>query len=146
MAWSDHNSVIVPVDFSESSAPTIRTALKVVDDPAKIHLVHALVPLEMVSPGVAFGDLSDENREKHVREFAESFFQKNGLPELSLHVQVGHPGEVIVKYAAEKEADLVIVPSHGYHGLKRMVLGSTAEYVIRHVDCAVLVLRRLDAE
>ncbi len=146
MPWSDHKSVVVPVDFSESSAPALRVALELVDDPAKLHLVHALVPLEMVSPGVAFGELSDANREKHVREYASTFFEKHGLPSLNLHVEVGHPGEVIVKYAEKEQADLVVLPSHGYHGLKRIVLGSTAEYVIRHVNCAVLVLRRLDAE
>jgi nucleotide-binding universal stress UspA family protein len=39
------------------------------------------------------------------------------------------------------KADLIVIPSHGRHGLKRWVLGSTTERVLRHSDIPVLVLR-----
>ena len=45
-----------------------------------------------------------------------------------------------------ESADLIVISSHGYHGVKRILLGSVAETVIRHASCAVLVLRRSDAE
>lgn len=146
MAWQPRKSIIVPVDFSDSSAPAIRTALELADDPQHVKLLHVLVPLDAVSPGVAFGELSDKSREEHVREFCDKFFAENNLEPLQLAVRVGHPGEEIVEYAKGVSADLIIVPSHGYHGLKRFVLGSVAEQVIRHAACDVLVLRRTDAE
>ena len=61
-------------------------------------------------------------------------------------VIIGDPGISIANYAEEVKADLVVIPSHGYHGLHRLVLGSTTERVIRHCHSPVLVLRRHDAE
>ncbi len=65
---------------------------------------------------------------------------------LNFETRTGDPGLVITDYATEIGAGLIVIPSHGYHGLKRLVLGSVAERVIRHADCSVLVLRRGDAD
>jgi nucleotide-binding universal stress UspA family protein len=66
-----------------------------------------------------------------------------GLTEL---VQVGNPGIVISDYAKQSGAELVVMPSHGHHGLRRILLGSVAERVLRHAECPVLVLRRADKD
>ncbi|REJ87282.1 MAG: universal stress protein [Planctomycetota bacterium] len=146
MSWQPRNSIVVPIDFSESAADAIRTANELADDPSHVHLVHVLVPLDAVSPGVAFGQTSDETREKHVRTYAKEFFATAGIEETPFDVRFGHPGDEIIEYADSKQADLIVIPSHGFHGLKRFVLGSVAEQVIRHANCAVLVLRRRDAD
>ena len=57
-------------------------------------------------------------------------------------VREGDPGLMIADYAADVQADLIVMPSHGYHGVKRLLLGSVAERVLRHANCPVLVLRR----
>jgi nucleotide-binding universal stress UspA family protein len=57
-----------------------------------------------------------------------------------------NPGTEIAEYADEIGADLIVIPSHGYHGVKRLLLGSVAERVIRAAHCSVLVLRRSDAD
>lgn len=146
MAWQPRSSVVVPIDFSESTPQAIRTALELVDDPQHLKLVHVLVPLDAVSPGVVFGEVTDASREVHVREFCGRFFDEHNLDAVELVVRVGHPGEEIIEYAKSVSADLIVVPSHGYHGVKRFVLGSVAEQVIRHAPCDVLVQRRTDAE
>jgi nucleotide-binding universal stress UspA family protein len=61
-------------------------------------------------------------------------------------LSVPDSGPTIADYARDQEAELIIIPSHGYHGIKRLVLGSVAEGVIQHAKCSVLVLRRSDAE
>ena len=57
------------------------------------------------------------------------------------HVLSGRPYQEICKLAAEIDADLIVLPTHGYTGLKHVVLGSTAERVVRFAPCPVLVLR-----
>lgn len=52
------------------------------------------------------------------------------------------PAEEIVEEADLASADLIVIATHGYSGLKRAVLGSTAERVLRHAHCPVLVVRR----
>lgn len=56
-------------------------------------------------------------------------------------IEVGEPYQVILKTAEAKEADLIVVGSHGRTGLERLLLGSVAERVIGHADCAVLVAK-----
>ena len=58
----------------------------------------------------------------------------------------GQPGTEIGRYVTEVGAELIVIPSHGYGGFKRLLLGSVAEQVVRSADCAVLILRRPDAE
>ncbi|MEO1982325.1 MAG: universal stress protein, partial [Fuerstiella sp.] len=81
-----------------------------------------------------------------VTEKLTQLADEHGASEATVAVQLGTPGLEIADYARDHGADLIIVPSHGYHGFKRMFLGSVAERVIRHAECSVLVLRRADAE
>jgi nucleotide-binding universal stress UspA family protein len=57
-------------------------------------------------------------------------------------VRVGRPYDEIVLAAAEHKADLIVVSTHGYTGIKHVLLGSTAERVVRHAPCPVLTVRR----
>lgn len=56
-------------------------------------------------------------------------------------VRMGAPWHEITTAAQECEADLIIIATHGHTGLKHPLLGSTAERVVRHAPCPVLVVR-----
>jgi nucleotide-binding universal stress UspA family protein len=56
-------------------------------------------------------------------------------------IEAGNPAEAIVRAAKEWPADLVVIGSHGRGGLKRALVGSVAEGVMRHAPCPVLVVR-----
>lgn len=140
------STVVVPIDFSGESAGAIQAALEVVEDASRLHLVHVLLPLDAISPGVLLGDISDESRKDKVSENLAKLAEKNGAAAAHRAVLFGPPAIEITDYARLQKADLIVIPSHGYHGLKRLVLGSVAERVIRHAECSVLVLRRGDAE
>ena len=67
--------------------------------------------------------------------------QAQGLPALELHVVAGGPGPRIVRLAAELDADLIVVGTHGRSGARRLLEGSVAEAVVRRAGCSVLVAR-----
>lgn len=136
--------VVVPIDFSAKSSEAVATALEFVDDPAKVHIVHAVIPLDNMSPGVVWGTVDDESRVKAVREHFEEFVRDNSFQGVTTVIRMGNPGIEITEYAEEVGADLIVIPSHGYHGVRRFLLGSVAERVLRHAHCPVLVLRRTD--
>jgi nucleotide-binding universal stress UspA family protein len=140
------STVIVPIDFSPASAEAITAALDVAVDPSRIHLIHVMLPLETMSPGVLLGDLTDATRTASVTKALTELAQKHGASAAQLAVCIGTPGLEIADYAQRQQADLIVVPSHGYHGVKRLFLGSVAERVLRHAPCRVLVLRRPDAD
>ena len=58
----------------------------------------------------------------------------------------GHAGPEIIRVAAEQNADLVVVGTHGYTGWNRLALGSVSEYIVRHSPCAVLTIKPTENE
>jgi len=140
------NRVVVPVDFSDESAAAIEAAVAVAGDPAKLHVVYVLQPLDSISPGVLLGDVNDDDRKATASANLKTLTEKCGASSAEETILIGSPGMEIAEYAKNINADLIVIPSHGFHGMKRFLLGSTAERVIRHAACSVLVLRRSDAE
>jgi len=65
------------------------------------------------------------------------------IPKVSVHVRVGLPAEQIVQVAAELQAGLIVVGTHGRRGMSRAMMGSVAESVVRTAGCPVLVMRAL---
>jgi nucleotide-binding universal stress UspA family protein len=61
-------------------------------------------------------------------------------------VRPGDPRSVIVDEATEWSADLIVVGSHGYAGIKRFLLGSVAHSVVSHAPCSVQVVRKRPSE
>jgi len=140
------DNILVPVDFSEASTNAVAEAIDLAGDASKVHLLHVLPPLESISPGVVWGDVTDVHREDSVRKYAEKYLAEHGYDGVTFDVCVGQPAHEICEYAETINADMIVISSHGYHGMKRMLLGSVAELVIRHAHVPVLVLRRADAE
>ena len=60
------STVVVPIDFSVASTGAIETALEIVDSPSQLHLIHVMLPLETMSPGVLLGDVTDVSRTEKV--------------------------------------------------------------------------------
>jgi universal stress protein A len=63
------------------------------------------------------------------------------VPEERQHLEVGRPQDKILEVAKNIGADLIIVGSHGRHGLQKLVLGSTANAVLQSATCDVLAVR-----
>jgi len=58
-----------------------------------------------------------------------------------VEVAVGHPADTIVRVAQERDADLIVMSTHGRTGLQHMFLGSVAEKVVRLAPCAVMTVK-----
>jgi len=84
-----------------------------------------------------------ERAQAHLQELANQLLPP-GLAE-KLVVRVGVPYHEIVEAAGELQADLIVITTHGHTGLKHVLLGSTAEWVVRHAPCPVLTVRRRDS-
>ena len=146
MPWQPRSSVVVPVDYSAASIDAIQAGIDAAESVKGVHVVHALPELD---PDAAFGPLSvdyvTERRERAFRELHD-FLKRNDVNGVKTEILHGNPGRRIVEFADRVSADLIVMPSHGYHGYKRIVLGSTAERVLRHAHCPVFVLRHTSYE
>lgn len=76
---------------------------------------------------------------------AASLLRERGLSTETV-VRQGDPRSVIVDEAGDWDADLIVVGSHGYSGIKRWLLGSVAQSVVSHAPCSVEVVRKKLAE
>jgi nucleotide-binding universal stress UspA family protein len=146
MSWSPKKCVVVPIDFSSASDKAIQTALEIVKQPSDIHVIHvALLPDVVPYAGEVIATVGPESwlalAKTHLAEYLKSRPQFAGVCSKVLE---GDAAARIAEFAAETHADLIVMPSHGYHGVKRFLLGSVTEMVLRHAPCEVLVLRRAD--
>jgi nucleotide-binding universal stress UspA family protein len=121
---------------------------------SKLVLLRVLSEHMMVSPNIpgAAGvpvrsTLSEEAMEKEEKEagsyldsLAADLLEKHGLKAQSV-MERGPAGVVIVDYAEANNIDLIAIATHGRSGLSRAVLGSTADYVIRHTGHPILTLK-----
>lgn len=147
MVWETSEPIVVPVDFSGMSVTAISTALQLAQDRKQLHVLHVVPVLDQIAPDMEnLAIPTDSDRQDSVRQNFSDFLSTHGFPGLRQVVLDGQPGVQIAEYAKGVSAGLVVIPSHGYGGVKRLLLGSVAESVVRLAACPVLVLRRPDAE
>jgi nucleotide-binding universal stress UspA family protein len=80
----------------------------------------------------------DEAAKQQMRDLVQQT-NWNGV-EVETSIETGHAGQQICAEATERNADLIAISTHGRTGFKHVLLGSTAEYVVRHASCPVLVV------
>jgi nucleotide-binding universal stress UspA family protein len=136
----------VPLDFSPASVEALDYAVWLAKQfRAAIHLVHVYPPDEASSvPGgghllfetaEAIERLNEELTGIHLKH-VPTFCPDN------CHIRSGRPYEQIVSLARNIDADLIALSTRGHSGLKHLLLGSTAERVVRNAPCPVLVTRK----
>jgi universal stress protein A len=144
--------ILVTTDFSEAGDHAIGHAFRMAaDHGAELILCHVIETILAPNPLYAHyyptDLLNPEITARAEQEANEALLErapKEGplatVPHTTLIVH-GSPAEEIIRSAAENAVDLIVIATHGRTGLKHLLLGSTAERVIRHVHCAVLVVR-----
>jgi nucleotide-binding universal stress UspA family protein len=132
---------VVPFDFSDDSIRAIDTALQMVETPSQLHVIHVLPELQANEPGVVWHTIDDEGRKRHAKDAVDVRLSDSKYQGVDVVVDVGDAGHEIADFAKSIGAELIVMPSHGRRGLKRLLLGSVADRVVRLSHCPVLVLR-----
>jgi nucleotide-binding universal stress UspA family protein len=131
--------LLVPLDFSGKSRQALRYAIPLAQKfMAKIHLVHVLPP-----PGKADkNELIHEKMKalKRITQMSEQLLPPRLRAENA--VLAGKPAEAILSLAEKNDIDLIVLTTKGGSGLKRALVGSTAEHIMRHASCPVFSVRR----
>lgn len=142
MTWLPKKNVVVPVDFSDDSLAAIDTALELVGSASQIHAIHVLPMLTVADPGVVWEPVDDESRRSHAEDALRQRLSDERHRGMKIEVSIGDPGHEIADYAQAQQAELIVMPSHGRTGIRRMLIGSVAERVVRLAHCPVLVLKQ----
>ena len=140
--WLPRKSVVVPIDFSDDSFAAAELALAMVEQGSNLHVIHVMPHLSPEEPGIIWDSIDNESRIQHAKQAMRERLSDAKFESIEAAAAFGDPGREIAQYAERTKADLIVLPSHGRTGLKRILLGSVAERVIALAHCPVLVLRK----
>jgi nucleotide-binding universal stress UspA family protein len=143
-------NILVPIDFSERSLEGVEAALSLIKHfGAELHLVHVFEPDYPLSSMVAIPLIVPELEVgQRVRRKLRGLAKHYSVPlrRENIHATKGRPFEEICRLGQEVDIDLIVIATRGNTGLKHLALGSTAERVVRHSPCPVLVVRKSERE
>lgn len=149
MASIDRVTVLLCTDGSDLAASAIRQGLDLLAPGNRMVLLTVAPPVDptlVTGTGFAGGVMSVDDKNDLVdaqRVSAQAILADSvaalGLDGLETMVEFGDPGHTICDVAKRLPASVVVLGTHGRSGIKRAIMGSTSDYVVRHCPCPVLV-------
>jgi universal stress protein A len=141
--------MLVPVDFSERSGKAVRYALAFAAGAKAellfVHIVEPYIPpadIVMVE-SAALESIALRTAKKYMRKLVA---ESEPVVSCKSEIRIGKPWVEIIKLAKETDTDLIVVSTHGRTGFAHLLMGSTAEQIVRHASCPVLVVREKERD
>lgn len=144
--------ILVPIDFSDCSRKALRNAVPVAERfSAQLLLLYVIetnvlpaelgfVPSEVKRAGIASAQTALEELAQRTERALGTHFVRQTT------VRNGIPWQEITAAAQALDVDLIVPSTHGYTGIKHILVGSTAKRVVQHAPCPVLVVREREHE
>jgi universal stress protein A len=146
---STKTAIILPTDFSDLSLAALPWAKRMVAmQDAELHCVYTVeephiygsLGMDIATIPMPTAQELADSAQIQLDTLVKEHLQ--GLePAPVTKVLIGRPAEKIVEYADSVSADMIVMTTHGYSGVKHVLLGSTTEGVLRHANCPVLSIR-----
>lgn len=147
---SDYSHILAAIDFAESSSLILDKAKDIaLRNNAKLSLIHVveyLPPLDSAYEPILVSNWAIDEKEllergQHSLEHISKTFKLDEIKnDVELRAQLGIPKNEICDYAREQNCDLIVMGSHGRHGIK-LLLGSTANAVLHEMPCDILAVK-----
>lgn len=138
-----YQHILLCIDLSDESDQVAARAAALRDSSAaKLSVIHIIEPLSFAYGGDIPMDFSNVQAEIHKQASKQlaAFADKYAIAQSDQHIVVGRAETEIHRFAKDQQVDLVVVGSHGRHGLA-LLLGSTANSVLHGAACDVLAVR-----
>jgi nucleotide-binding universal stress UspA family protein len=139
-------TILVATDFSEHSDQALQYAAELGEHTGgTLHLIHAIGVATggVQEMGIAYTSLMIETLTKEAQAALDARAAKyrERVAIAPVRLEVGDARDAIVRTAAQIDADLIVMGTHGRRGIRRALLGSVAESVVRTAPCPVLTIR-----
>ena len=132
------NKILCPV-FDKNSLLALQIATELAHErKATLHLLHVVAMPPGPEVALSSGKMEAAARTKLERLALDKV---KGKAHYQVEVMMGDPGVEVLQAAKRLGADLILMATHGRKGLRRLVLGSVAEHVVREAPCPVLTVR-----
>jgi universal stress protein A len=154
-ATPDTLTILVPVDFSEPSSRAMAWAFDYAQRvQCALHLLHVLEQRIHLSD-FAGRNLEDvraeleqveESARRELEVMAPHPEQRESIGQITRHMASGNPAAEIVAIADSIGADMIVMGTHGRSGLRRALIGSVAERVVRAAPCTVVCVKPITSQ
>ncbi|QFY42464.1 universal stress protein [Candidatus Methylospira mobilis] len=140
-----YRKILLAVDFADHLKVVVDRAQSLTElyqaDLTVLHVVEYIPLSEPVYGSVLPLDIDlTEQLAQAARKRLHTITKRLNLPDTALRVEIGSPKSEIIRVAEESKADLIVLGSHGRHGIA-LLLGSTATSVLHHATCDVLAVK-----
>ena len=140
--------ILVPVDGSEQSDVALSYAIDLAKKYyAKVRVVYVLstpafILNQDIDEEITIVDI-EERIERSEQALLDKVFSKAEHLGITVTTKLlkGHPGRQIVKYAKAEGFNLIIIGSSGHNAVSKYLLGSVSDYVTKHAECPVLIIK-----
>jgi nucleotide-binding universal stress UspA family protein len=143
---TDYSRIVVAYDHSELSKKALKMAMNLAkqDKIIQLYVIMVQQPLRPAPYSYGYVYVADQEAQreeiqgirKDLEEQLKTLPNKTGIVLLD-----GNPGQMIVDYVKQNDADLVVMGSRGLTGLKELFLGSVSHYVVQKATCPVLIVK-----
>jgi nucleotide-binding universal stress UspA family protein len=144
-----YKRILVPVDGSAASTQGLNEAIDLASHlKARLQLAHVVEPWVMVTPETITATV--HHAADVIRSVGRALLDECAKKVASAGVEVdveliettgSSAGEWIIRMAGEIKADLIVCGTHGRRGVRRLIMGSDAEYIVRRAPVPVLLVR-----
>ncbi len=141
-------TILVPTDFSEHADHALAYAVDLAAHlDATLHLLHVLPSPSMAIPEATLAYLTtvmeSADRESQAALAALAAKYRDRVTLAPVRLEIGDARDAIDRVAELVAADLIVMGTHGRRGVRRVLLGSVAESVVRTAPCPVLTVRNV---
>jgi nucleotide-binding universal stress UspA family protein len=150
------NTIVVATDGSDLALRAISAGLTLLDPAEKVIVVTVIESEDfstVTGSGHAGGVMSPQEFDAYSaqleadgRTVVEHAAAALGVEGIELLVRRGDPGPALCALAEERSAQAIVMGSRGRGGLKRALLGSVSDYVVRNAPCSVIITRSKTGE
>ena len=142
------NKVLIAVDLSESTEAVINKGIELAIKMDATVILSSVVTMyvdylqaQMALIPSPWDEIYTAQKEAAIKELGLVQKKYPNVP-IEIFVEVGNPKDVVIEKAIMDKVDYIVVGTHGRTGFSHVVMGSTAEYIVRHATMPVMVVPR----
>ncbi|MCX6211441.1 MAG: universal stress protein [Bacteroidetes bacterium] len=140
------NKILIAVDLSESSELVIKKGIELAIKMEASVILSSVVPMyvdylqsQMSMVPTPWDEIYTAQKEAAIKELKLVQDKFPNIP-IEIYVEVGNAKDVVIEKAIMDKVDYIVVGTHGRTGFSHVVMGSTAEYIVRHATMPVMVV------
>jgi len=142
-----YRRILAPIEFDETAQAVFDAAIQIATETGGTVFLMHVVPMVVAPTGMPnYVDIYKDQEKIAMQKLAVIVERQRSDAKCELMTRIGDPAHEILTLERQLAADLIVLATHGRKGVRRMLLGSVAEAVLRDATCPVLTVQRQETD